>query len=78
MHRNLRVVVFIMHSVSCESNVIFPFPASGVDKVRERGAPLPGNDKENWGNHHVGENRIFEDKHGQDNNLQTVQPPDNI
>ena len=23
-----------------------------MDKVRERGAPLPGNDKENWGNHH--------------------------
>ena len=22
-------------------------------KVRERGAPLPGNDKENWGNHHI-------------------------
>ena len=27
---------------------------SGMDKVRERGAPLPGNDKENWGNHHTG------------------------
>ena len=23
-----------------------------MDKVRERGAPLPGNDKENWGNRH--------------------------
>ena len=27
---------------------------SGMDKVRERGAPLPGNDKENWGNRHTG------------------------
>ena len=26
---------------------------AGMDKVRERGAPLPGNDKENWGNHHI-------------------------
>ena len=25
-----------------------------MDKVRERGAPLPGNDKENWGNRHTG------------------------
>ena len=25
----------------------------GMDKVRGRGAPLPGNDKENWGNHHM-------------------------
>ena len=25
-----------------------------MDKVRERGAPLPGNDKENWGNFHTG------------------------
>ena len=24
-----------------------------MDKVREWGAPLPGNDKENWGNHHT-------------------------
>ena len=24
-----------------------------MDKVRERGAPLPGNDKENWGNQHI-------------------------
>ena len=24
--------------------------ASGMDKMREQGAPLPGNDKENWGN----------------------------
>ena len=23
----------------------------GMDKVQERGPPLPGNDKENWGNH---------------------------
>ena len=27
--------------------------APGMDKVREQGAPLPGNDKENWGNHHI-------------------------
>ena len=26
---------------------------AGMDKVRERGATLPGNDKENWGNHHI-------------------------
>ena len=26
----------------------------GMDKVRERGAPLPGNDEENWGNRHTG------------------------
>ena len=26
---------------------------TGMDKVRERGAPLPGNDKENWGNCHT-------------------------
>ena len=25
-----------------------------MDKVRERGAPLPGNDKENWGNGYTG------------------------
>ena len=25
-----------------------------MDKMRERGAPLPGNDKENWGNRHTG------------------------
>ena len=25
-----------------------------MDKVREQGAPLPGNDKENWGNLHTG------------------------
>ena len=25
-----------------------------MNKVRERGAPLPGNDKENWGNRHTG------------------------
>ena len=25
-----------------------------MDKVRERGAPLPGNIKENWGNRHTG------------------------
>ena len=25
-----------------------------MDKVRERGAPLPGNDKEYWGNYHTG------------------------
>ena len=25
-----------------------------MDKVQERGAPLPGNDKENWGNRHTG------------------------
>ena len=25
-----------------------------MDKVREQGAPLPGNDKENWGNRHTG------------------------
>ena len=24
-----------------------------MDKVREQGALLPGNDKENWGNHHI-------------------------
>ena len=29
-------------------------PEAGMDKVRERGAPLPGNDKENWGNPHIG------------------------
>ena len=23
-----------------------------MDKVRERGAPLPGNNRKNWGNHH--------------------------
>ena len=28
--------------------------SAGMDKVRERGAPLPGNDKENWGNRHNG------------------------
>ena len=26
---------------------------AGMDKMRERGAPLPGNNKENWGHHHV-------------------------
>ena len=26
---------------------------AGVDKVGEQGAPLPGNDKENWGNHNI-------------------------
>ena len=25
----------------------------GVDLVQERGAPLPGNDKENWRNQHI-------------------------
>ena len=29
------------------------FGLTGTDKVRERGAPSPGNDKENWGNHHI-------------------------
>ena len=24
-----------------------------MDKIRERGAPLPGNDNENWGNHDI-------------------------
>ena len=28
------------------------FFRSGMNKVREREAPLPGNDKENWGSHH--------------------------
>ena len=35
-----------------ENNVVI-FKA-GMDEVRERGALLPGNDKENWGNCHTG------------------------
>ena len=35
---------------------------SGVDKVREQGAPLPGNDKENWGNDHIGATEIYEEE----------------
>ena len=32
---------------------------TGVDKLQEWGAPLPGNDMENLGNHHIGVNWIF-------------------
>ena len=30
-----------------------------MDKVRERGPPLPGNDRENWGNHHIDVTEIW-------------------
>ena len=36
----------------CEGSWLWMF-FTGMDKVREGGAPLPGNDKENWGNHHI-------------------------
>ena len=34
----------------------------GVDKVREQGAPLPGNDKENWRNDQISATEIYEEE----------------
>ena len=33
--------------------------STGMDKVREQEAPLPGNGRENWGNHHIDVTEIW-------------------
>ena len=43
-------LVWTLHLLPINLSLLQP----GMDKVRERGAPLPGNDKENWGNRHTG------------------------